>query len=234
MYFNSKLERVFPGYLLSGRDLSGQLIFGTSPFEDHSWHGEWRGFAIYGEELSAADVLAHYQQWTEGYQAKLTKDSAPTTLYDFHEGTGDTVHDLAGAASDLFIPKSYSVPHKAILQWPWNEYRPDRSYVVDLAVNIGGFVPLGFLLSAFLGSTARSRMPIFTAILMGALVSLAIELLQAYIPERSSGMTDIITNTLGTALGAILSGQQKVRAGLAKLGLETKFQATSAGARQYR
>jgi len=229
MYFNGKLARVFPGYLLSGRDLSGQLIFGTSPFEDHCWHGEWRGFAIYGEELPAADVLAHYQQWTEGHQAELTKDSALTALYDFHEGTGDTVHDLAGAASDLFIPKSYSVPHKKILQLPWNEYRPDRSYVVDLAVNIAGFIPLGFLLSAFLWSTTRSRMPIFTAILIGALISLTIELLQAYIPERSSGMTDIITNTLGTALGAILSGRQKVRAGLAMLGLETKFQAPPAG-----
>ncbi|HUN60386.1 MAG TPA: VanZ family protein [Candidatus Sulfotelmatobacter sp.] len=234
MYFNGQLARVFPGYLLSGRDLSGQLIFGTSPFEDHCWHGEWRGLAIYGEELSAAEVLAHYQQWTEDHQAALAQDSAPMALYDFHEGTGDTVHDLAGAASDLFIPKSYSVPHKAILQWPWNEYRPDPSYVADLAVNIAGFVPLGFFLTAFLLSNARSRMPVFTAIVIGALLSLTIELLQAYIPERFSGMTDIITNTLGTALGALLCGQQKVRAGLTRLGLETKFQNASASPRKYR
>jgi VanZ family protein len=218
MYFNGKLARVFPGYILSGRDLSGQLIFGTSPFWKQTWHGEWRGLAIYGAELSPAEVLAHYQKWTEGRQTELAKELVPTALYDFHEGTGDTIHDLAGAAPDLFIPKHYSVPHKAILQWPWDEY-PNRTYAVDIAVNIAGFVPLGFLLSAFLWSTARSQRPVLTAILIGALISLTIELLQAYIPQRSSGMTDIITNTLGTAVGAIFCGQQKVKAVLARLGL---------------
>jgi hypothetical protein len=32
-------------------------------------------------------------------------------------------------------------------------------------------------------------------------------------------MTDVITNTLGTAMGAILSGQREVKAVLARLGL---------------
>jgi len=218
-YFNGKLAEVFPGYTLRGSDLSGQLIFGTSPFAKQTWQGEWRGLAIYGEELSPADVLAHYQKWTEGRQIELAKELVPAALYDFHEETGDTIHDLAGAAPDLFIPKHYSVPHKAILQWPWDEYRPGRSYAVDIAVNIAGFMPLGFLLSAFLWSTTRSQRTVLTAILIGALVSLTIELLQAYIPQRSSGMTDVITNTLGTATGAILCGQQKVKAVLAKLGL---------------
>lgn len=219
IYFNGKRAQMFPDYILSGRDLSGQLIFGTSPFEKQTWHGEWRGLAIYGAELSPVDVLAHYQKWTKGRQTELAKEFVPTALYDFHEGTGDTIHDLAGAAPDLFIPKHYSVPHKAILQWPWDDYRPDRSYAVDIAVNIAGFVPLGFLLSAFLWCTTRSQRPVRTAILIGALISLTIELLQAYVPQRSSGMTDIITNTLGTAMGAILCGQQKVKAVLARLGL---------------
>ena len=219
IYFNGKLAQVFPGFILSGRDLSGQLIFGTSPFEKQTWHGEWRGLAIYGAQLSPAEVLAHYQKWTEGRQTELAKESVPTALYDFHEETGDTIHDLAGTAPDLFIPKHYSVPHKAFLQWSWDDYRPSRSYAVDIAVNIAGFVPLGFLLSAFFWSTTRSQRPVRTAILIGALISLAIEILQAYIPQRSSGMTDIITNTLGTAMGAILCGQQKVKAVLVRFGL---------------
>lgn len=217
IYFNGKLARVFPNYILSGHDLSGQLIFGTSPFWKETWQGEWRGLAIYGQELSPADVLAHYQKWTEGRQTELAKELVPTVLYDFHEGTGRTIHDLAGAAPDLLIPKYYSVPHKAILQWPWDD-RPDRSYAVDIAVNIAGFAPLGFLLSAFLWSATRSQRPILTAILIGALISLTIELLQAYIPQRTSGMTDIITNTLGTAMGAVLCGQQRVKGLLGRLG----------------
>lgn len=219
IYFNGQLAEVFPNCILSGRDLSGQLIFGTSPFENQTWQGEWRGLAIYGAELSSADVLAHYGKWTKGRQTELLKESVLTALYDFHEGTGDTIHDLAGTAPALFIPKHYLVPHKAILQWPWDEYRPDRSYAVDIAVNIAGFVPLGFLLSAFLWSTTRSQRPVLTAILIGALISLTIELLQAYIPQRSSGMTDVLTNTLGTAIGAIICGQKQVELLLARLGL---------------
>lgn len=219
IYFNGKLAQQFPGYILNGRVLSGQLIFGTSPFEKQTWHGEWRGLAVYGSELSPTDVLAHYQKWTEGRQTELAKEPVPTALYDFHEGTGDTIHDLAGTAPDLFIPKHYSVPHKPILQWPCDEYRPSRSYALDIALNIAGLVPLGFLLSAFLWSTTRSQRPVLTAILIGALLSLTIELLQAYIPQRSSGMTDICTNTLGTAIGAIVFGQQKVKSMLASLGI---------------
>ncbi len=219
IYFNGKLARVFPGYSLSGNDISGQLIFGTSPFDKQTWHGEWRGLAIYGAELSPSDVLAHYQEWVQGHQTELAKGAIPTALFDFHEGEGDKIHDLAGAAPDLFIPKHFSVPHKPILQWPWNEFRPTRSYVLDIAVNIAGFVPLGFLLVAFLWFTTRSRRPILTAILIGALISFTIELLQGYIPQRSSGVTDVITNTLGTAMGAIFCGQPRVKAVLVRLGL---------------
>jgi glycopeptide antibiotics resistance protein len=86
-------------------------------------------------------------------------------------------------------------------------------------VNIVGSIPLGFLLSAFLWSTTRSQRPVLAAILFGTLLSLTIELLQAYTPQRSSGMTDSITNTLGTALGAVLCGHEEVKAVLARLGL---------------
>jgi VanZ family protein len=41
--------------------------------------------------------------------------------------------------------------------------------------------------------------------------SFVIEVLQYYIPRRGSGVTDIITNTLGAALGAALMETTAVR-----------------------
>jgi glycopeptide antibiotics resistance protein len=71
-------------------------------------------------------------------------------------------------------------------------------------VNIGGFVPLGFFLYAYLSLSERNKLPALVTILFGCLLSLTVEIAQAYIPTRDSGMTDVITNTTGTALGVVL------------------------------
>jgi glycopeptide antibiotics resistance protein len=63
-------------------------------------------------------------------------------------------------------------------------------------------VPLGFCFTAlFAWINGRQRSWRYTVVL-GFLVSLTIELIQAHMPTRFSGTTDLITNTAGTALGA--------------------------------
>jgi VanZ family protein len=46
--------------------------------------------------------------------------------------------------------------------------------------------------------------PAIATVLCGAAISLTIEILQEYIPGRDSGLLDVITNTFGTFLGALL------------------------------
>jgi VanZ family protein len=53
------------------------------------------------------------------------------------------------------------------------------------------------------------------------MLSIAIEVLQAYIPRRVSGTTDIITKTLGATLGAGLARPGAVRRFLGLLGRDT-------------
>ena len=64
---------------------------------------------------------------------------------------------------------------------------------------------MGFFFYAYWWSRTRhSREAAFKTVLLGFSTSLTIEVLQAYIPTRQSGMTDVITNTLGTYLGVVL------------------------------
>jgi VanZ family protein len=68
-------------------------------------------------------------------------------------------------------------------------------------------------------SVWRIRRATLVTILLGGAVSATIEVLQAYLPTRDSGMTDIITNTLGTGLGALLCASRPTQLVLARIGM---------------
>ena len=114
---------------------------------------------------------------------------------------------------DLQIPEMYTVLDKISLEPFWREFSMSRSYWSAAAKNVIGFVPFGFCFYACL-LAHKARRPGSCAVVMGFLVSLTIEVLQAYLPTRDSGTTDIFTNTLGTysgiwvyrALNPILAG----------------------------
>jgi glycopeptide antibiotics resistance protein len=91
---------------------------------------------------------------------------------------------------------------KIFLEPFWKEFNMSRSYWGAAFKNIVGFIPFGFCLFACLSAHKLRRAALATVIL-GALVSLTIEVLQGYLPTRDSGTTDIFTNTLGTYLGVI-------------------------------
>jgi VanZ family protein len=83
--------------------------------------------------------------------------------------------------------------------WPanWTLY-----ILRDVILNVIGYVPLG--LAAFL-ALRRGHSRGFAAggaLALGYLLSLGMELLQVYLPGRVSSILDVLTNTLGTALGA--------------------------------
>ncbi len=68
IYANGALVRTSPGFGLSSKDLTGQLIVGNHPLADDGWRGQLKGLAIYDRELTAAEVLQHYGAWTTNQQ----------------------------------------------------------------------------------------------------------------------------------------------------------------------
>ena len=223
VYLDGRLAQVFPRFRILQDDLSGQIVLGTSPTDYQPWPGQIRGLAIYSRELVSADVFRHYRDWTN--QDSTSSRIQPPDLngavarYAFNEGGGREIHNQVATGPDLEIPPRFSVPHKAFLQLPWKEFTADRDYAVDLLLNIAGFVPLGVVVYSYWAWAKNPRRAVLYTVLIGGFLSLAIEVLQAYIPRRVSGMTDIITNTLGAALGALIARSSVTRSVLARLRL---------------
>ena len=73
----------------------------------------------------------------------------------------------------------------------------------DVGINIIGFVPFGFSFFAYFSTVRITKKAALLVVLLGFFTSLTIEVLQAWLPTRSSGINDLITNTLGTGLGVL-------------------------------
>jgi VanZ family protein len=195
-YVDGKLIKRFPDFAFSPEDLTGQLTIG--------WPGQFKGLTIYDRELTASEVSQHYSNWTQNTQTELADSEGIVALYTFNEGSGRLIHSQAASAPDLVIPERYFVLNKWFLEPFWKEYRSGWSYWRDVAVNIVGFIPLGFFFCSYFSLVRRIEHSALVTIAAGFLVSLTIEVLQAFLPTRDSGTTDLITNTFGTALGVIL------------------------------
>lgn len=222
VYVNGRSEGSFPKFRILRNELAGQVVIGTSPVIDQPWAGELHGLAIYSKELAAAEALQHYNQWSDAGRNPISLDSAMNNAivrYAFREGAGREVREETSNGPALEIPSTFFVPHKPFLQSPAAEFKPDRNYAIDVVLNVAGFIPLGLVLCAYLSWNERPWNTILiTSFFCGAL-SLAIEMAQYYIPRRGSGITDIVTNTLGAAIGALLVKSESLRSILQRTGM---------------
>ena len=75
----------------------------------------------------------------------------------------------------------------------------------DVATNVIGYVPLGFLLVLSALRVGRDRFAVVTATLLAGLLSFSMESLQSYLPSRVPSNVDLGLNLLGASLGAMLA-----------------------------
>ena len=73
----------------------------------------------------------------------------------------------------------------------------------DVAVNMAGYAPLGFLLALSALRSGLTDRPVIVATVAGAGLSMVMETLQSYLPVRVPSNVDFALNTAGACLGAV-------------------------------
>lgn len=209
IYINGRLARTYPRHRLLADTTSGnvRMILGNAPTGESYWNGDLMGVAIYNRALSADQVSRSYETWNSPTPHPNPAGEGCLGMYLFQEKAGTVVHSACGPGFALAMPTTFKPIQRTVLSPPWQDFQWGWSIVSDVAVNIAGFIPLGFFFAAFLQrSTQRREYFVYAAtLLMGFGLSLAIELTQVYLPTRYSQLTDLVCNVAGTILGLLLS-----------------------------
>jgi len=197
----------YPQFVLKPEATTGQLILGNDSSGKHPWSGSLFGLAIYNRALNTAEISGHHNLWTQGRARQLTNETSLTALYLFDQGGGQRAEDSSGNRHQAIIPDFFQAVHKEFLIPPWKDLSYDGPDYSDIAVNILGFIPFGFcfFLHRRFIKPSRPLANFVLVVLVGALVSLTIEIVQAWLPNRTSSATDLLTNIFGALLGAVLA-----------------------------
>jgi hypothetical protein len=209
VYINGVPVKVSSGFGFVSGDLTGRLVLGSSTTDD-SWPGQIAGLAVYDYSLTPFEAESHFERWARGQSPVINTGKAPVALYLFDEDTGSIVHDRMGSGNDLVIPARYFALHPSFLSSPLGPFRNrwagwrGWSYWSGAFLNVAGFVPLGFFFTVYFSLVRPIPRPRVVVLVLGLTISLVIETAQYFLPTRDSGVNDLITNTLGTAVGVAL------------------------------
>ena len=184
---------------------NARLLLGNSVYGRHPWRGDIYGLALYRHAITSREAADHFQRWAEDRSFSYAEDGNAFALYLFDEKAGTAALDHAGGNLHLEIPSRMRVLEKRVLAPPWKGFGFSRSLIADMVINYFGFIPFGFILFATLirfGETFEKHGVLITVAFCFS-VSLALEIVQAWIPSRSSHMMDLLLNTLGGWSGVI-------------------------------
>jgi len=98
--------------------------------------------------------------------------------------------------------RGWRIPPADVLHFltaPWPRYIT----LDDLVVNIAAYIPVGFLLALALRPHVRTHRATVLAMAAGVSLSVAMEYMQTLLPGRVASNVDILTNAIGTMLGAL-------------------------------
>jgi hypothetical protein len=192
IYFDGQLARTKKDFALKIPDGDkSRLLLGNSVYGRHSWKGDVYGLAFYGYTLTAQDAALHFKRWSKDQDFSFAKKDRPFLLYLFDEKGGERVLDHAGGNHHLRIPTRIQILERKILALPENGFEFNRKHIQDIIINLVGFILFGFVLTATLiklGGIFKKH-SVLIAVSLCFIVSLIIEIVQAWLPSRSFGDT---------------------------------------------
>jgi len=187
----------------------GRLVLGNSVSASQPWPGVISFFSLLPRPLTAREV--ELRSRTRGGPSDST--AGELLLYGFEEAGGRTIRNHGSLAAPLTIPSQLHALGRRFLQVSIASSTPRYSLVLDTVVNFIGFMPFGAAVAiVFRSHHGSRRRSIFVAALLGFVLSLTIELTQAWMPSRNSSLWDLLLNTAGAPCGAWfwLAGRQRL------------------------
>jgi len=181
-----------------------KLILGNSAYGKASWKGDVYGLALYANKLEDETIENHFKDWTNNQILPFSTSDKPLVVFTFDERKGTETKDIITGIQKLNIPSRFPILEKHFMSLPWRDFEADKGFVTDFIVNLLGFIPLGVVICALFiqsGGVLQKKAVLFS-VLFCFLISLSIEIAQAWIPSRSSQGLDLMLNTVGAFIGA--------------------------------
>lgn len=207
VFMDGNLKRQYPSNPLSTLDKNAmRFVLGNSPNGRDSWVGDLFALALYNRSLSPDEVARNYEGWVGTGLPAVSVQEGLFGLFTFTEKSGDRAGNQIAPEGYFRIPRYFQPLQKEILIPPWKEFQIKRSYLIDMAVNILGFIPFGFFFSMWFANSfgLSTYRAILVTVFVSAVLSFSIELIQAWIPLRDSQVMDLLLNILGTAVGSLV------------------------------
>ncbi len=177
----------------------GNSVYGMRP-----WQGNVLGVALYDHELSPEAIKSHFNQWASAKKFNPANDDKPILNYLLDEKMGTMARNHAGNDHHLVFPAWKPVLKKIVLDTQLTGFQFNQVILLDVVINVIGFMPLGFCLStvSFSCGTSNRKRSILLSTGVCLVISLGMEITQAWIPSRSSQLLDVLMNTFGAFIGA--------------------------------
>lgn len=193
------------------------LVLGNSIYAKHGWIGRLHGLAIFAESMDAESIKQRFDRWSVDHTFTPLSMPSLQVLYTFAESSDQSVKDESGGSQHLHLPVHLQALKRSILSMPGKAARWNRNLMRDMLINILGFIPLGLVFAVFLmrSFSINQQKRVWLAVAMCLLLSLSIEIVQAWIPNRTSSLPDLMLNTIGGWIGVMLANKVVAGKGMA-------------------